>query len=81
MAKFTEKQQAACGTITEMNQVILSSNPLSCKSKASIIGNNYNLFAGNANYDATEVGKNETEIVVPLRTMKQFLENFKYTIN
>ena len=79
MAKFTEKQQAACGTITEMNQVILSS--LSCKSKASIIGNTYNLFAGNANYDATEVGKNETEIVVPLRTMKQFLENFKYTIN
>ena len=33
---------------------------VSFKYKTSITGNTYNLVAGNANYDANKVGKNET---------------------
>ena len=38
----------------------LSSYSESFKYKMSITGNTYNLVAGNANYDANKVGKNET---------------------
>ena len=38
----------------------LSSYSESFKYKTSITGNTYNLVAGNANYDAHKVGKNET---------------------
>ena len=31
--------------------------------------------------DTDKVGKNETEIVAPIKTLKQFLEKAKYTIN
>ena len=55
----------------------LSSNSQSIKYKTSITGNTYNLGAGDAGYDANKVGKNESEVVIPL---KHFLENFKYTI-
>ena len=44
----------------------LSSNSESFKCKTSITGNTYNLVAGNANYDATKLGKNETEVVILL---------------
>ena len=44
----------------------LSSNSESFKCKTSITGNTYNLVAGNANYDETKLGKNETEVVIPL---------------
>ena len=37
----------------------------------------YNLVAGNANYDADKVGKNETEVVIPLK----YLSNFWRTLN
>ena len=55
----------------------LSSNSQSFKYKTSITGNTYNLGAGDAGYDANKVGKNESEVVIPL---KHFLGNFKYTI-
>ena len=59
----------------------LSSNSESFKYKASITGNTYNVGAGEAGYDANKVGKNETEIVIPLKHLKRFLESFKYTID
>ena len=43
----------------------------------SITGNTSNLVAGDAAYDADKVGKNETEIVVPLK----HLINFCRTLN
>ena len=55
----------------------LSSNSESFKYKTSITGNTYNLVDGEAGYDATKVGKNETEIVVPLK----HLSNFWRTLN
>ena len=53
------------------------SNPLyshseSFKYNTSITGNTYNLVAGNASYDATKVGKNETEVVIPLKHFSNF---------
>ena len=59
----------------------LSSNSESFKYKTAITGNTYNLGAGEAGYDADRVGKNKTEIVVPLKHLRNFLKNFKYTID
>ena len=75
--KNPEKQQAACGIITDMNPAILSSNSESFKYKTSITGNTYNVGAGEAGYDANKVGKNETEVVIPLK----HLSNFWRTLN
>ena len=44
----------------------LSSNSESFKYKTSITGNISNISDGEEGYDANEVGKNETEIVIPL---------------
>ena len=46
----------------------LSSNSEFFKYKASIQGNTYNVGADEPGYDATKVGKNETEVVIPLKT-------------
>ena len=54
-----------------------SSNFESFKYKTSITGKTYNLVAGNANYDATKVGKNKTEVVISLK----HLSNFWRTLN
>ena len=54
----------------------LSSNSESFKYKTSITGKTYNL-----GYDANKVGKNETEIVVPLKQSKQFLEIIRNVID
>ena len=66
--KITEKQQAACGIITDEPSDPLSSNSESFKYKTCITGNTYNVGDGEAGYDANKVSKNETEIVVPLNT-------------
>ena len=50
----------------------LSANSESSKSKTSIRGNIYNLGAGDDGYDANKVGKNETEIAVPLKHLSNF---------
>ena len=50
----------------------ISSNSESFKYKISITGNTYNLVAGNANYDVTKVGKNETKVVIPLKYLSSF---------
>ena len=54
----------------------LSSNSESFKYKTRITGNTYNFAAGNANYNATKVVKNET-VVIPLK----YLNNFWRTLN
>ena len=45
----------------------LSSNPEYFKYKTSITGNTYNVGDGEEGYDANKVGKNETEVVIPLK--------------
>ena len=50
----------------------LSSNSESFKYKTSITGNTYNLDVGDAGYDATKVGKNETEVVIPIKHLSNF---------
>ena len=50
----------------------LSSNSESFKYKTSITGNTYNAGDGKASYDADKFGKNETEIVIPLKYLSNF---------
>ena len=50
----------------------LSSDSESFKCKTSIIGNTYNIGVGEAGYDANKVGKNETEVVIPLKHLSNF---------
>ena len=50
----------------------LSSDSESFKYKTSITGNTYNVGAGEAGYDANKVGKNETEVVIPLKHLSNF---------
>ena len=54
----------------------LSSNSEPWKYKTSINGNTCNLGAGDAGYDANKVGKNETEVAIPLK----HLSNFRLTL-
>ena len=53
------------------------SNSESFENKISITRNNYNVGDGEAVYDADKVGKNGTEIVVPLK----HLSNICITLN
>ena len=55
----------------------LSSNSESFKCKTSITRNTCNLVAGDADYDATKIGKNETEVVIPLK----HFSNIRRTLN
>ena len=71
-AKITENRQVVCGIIKPSNPI--SSNSESLKYKTSITGKT---CAGEADFDADKVGKNETEIVEPLK----HLRNFWRTIN
>ena len=66
--KIIEKQQEVCGIIIEMNQAIqfLLINK-SFKYKIGSTGNTYNVGAGEAGYDANKVGKDENEVVTPLK--------------
>ena len=51
---------------------LLSSDSESFKYKTSITGNTYNVGAGEAGYNANKVGKNETEVVIPLKHLSNF---------
>ena len=50
----------------------LSSNSESFKYKTSIMGNTYNVGDDDDNYDTNKVGKNETEIVIPIKYLSNF---------
>ena len=61
------------------------SNPLSADSesfkyKRSIIGNTYNVRNGEDGYDANKVGKNKTEIVIPLKHLSYFWRNLNISL-
>ena len=45
--------------------------------KTSITGKTYNIGTGDEGYDANKVGKNETEIGIPLK----YLSNFWRSLN
>ena len=51
---------------------VLSSDSESFEYKTSITGNNYNIGDSEDNYYANKVGKNETEIVIPLKHLSNF---------
>ena len=55
----------------------LSSNSESSKYKTSITGNTYNVGDGEDGYDGDKAGKNETEVVIPLK----YLNSFWRTVN
>ena len=55
----------------------ISNSSESFKYKTSITGNSYNIGDGEDNYHGNKVGKNETEIVIPLK----HLSNFWRTLN
>ena len=50
----------------------LSSDSESFKYKTSITGDTYNVGVGEAGYDGNKVGKNETEVVIPLKVLRNF---------
>ena len=50
----------------------LSSNSESFKYKTGITGNTYNVGDDEEGYDANKVGKNETEVVIPLKHLSNF---------
>ena len=50
----------------------LSTNSESFKYNTSIRGNTYNVDDDDDNYDPNKVGKNETEIVIPLKYLSNF---------
>ena len=49
-----------------------SSNSESFKYNTSITWNTYNVGAGEDGYDAHKVGKNNTEVVIPLKNLSNF---------
>ena len=58
----------------------LSSNSESFKYKTSITGNTYNVGADEADYDANKVGKNKTEVVIPLKHLSNFWRSFNISL-
>ena len=50
----------------------LSSDSESFKYKTIITGNTYNIGVGEAGHDTNKVGKNETEVVIPLKHLSNF---------
>ena len=51
---------------------LFSANSESFKYKTSITGNTYNVGDDEEGYDANKVGKNETEVVIPLKHLSNF---------
>ena len=79
--KYSKKLQKKTGKlwIYERHE---PNNPLSCNSeyfkfKTSITGITYILGAGDECCDVNKVGKNETEIDVPLKHLKNFGRTFQ----
>ena len=67
--KITEKQQEVCGIITEINQVILHLLILNLLNIKPALQENYNVGDDEEGYDVNKVGKNETEVVIPLKLL------------
>ena len=50
----------------------ISSNSESFKYKISNTGNTYNIGSGEEGYDENKAGKNEAEVVIPLKYLSNF---------
>ena len=59
---------------------ILSSNSESLKYKTGITGNTYNVGVCEEGYDANKVGKNETEVVFPLKHLSNFWKSLNIAL-
>ena len=59
---------------------ILSSNSESLKYKTGITGNTYNVGVCEEGYDANKVGKNETEVVFPLKHLINFWKSLNIAL-
>ena len=57
----------------------LSSNSESFRYKNNITGNTYNFGATEEGYDPNKVGKNETEVVIPLKHWSNFWKSLNPT--
>ena len=58
----------------------LSTNSKSFKYKTIITGNTYNVGVGEAGYDANKVGKNETEVAIPLKHLSNFWRSLNISL-
>ena len=58
----------------------LCSNSESFKYKTSITGKTYKVGADEANYDANKAGKNETEVVIPLKHLSNFWRSLNISL-
>ena len=56
---------------------LLSSTSESFEYKTSITGYTYNIGDGRDGYDANKVGKNETEIIIPLKYLSNSWRSLK----
>ena len=71
--KITKKQQEVYGIMNQLLIFLLILNLLNIKQvlQGKITDNDGNEI-NNLNYDANKVGKNETEVVVPLKHLSNF---------
>ena len=74
-SKNYKKQQVVYGIIIEINQLILFLPIL------NLLGNTYNIGAGEGGYDENKVGKDETEVVIPLKHLSNFQRGLNVPIN
>ena len=76
LLEYSKKYRKTTGSLWNYYRDELSnplySNSESSRYKTNITGNTYNLVAGDANYDANKVGKNKTELVIPLKHLSNF---------
>ena len=59
----------------------LSSNSESFEYKTSITGNSYNVGDDEEGYDANKVGKNEAEVVIPLKHLSHLWRSLNIPLN
>ena len=79
LLEYSKKQKKTTGSLwnyyRDQPSNPLSTNSESFKYKTGITGNIYNVGDGEENYDANKVGKNETEVVIPLKHLSNFWKN------
>ena len=74
---YRKTTRSLCNYYKDVPSNLFSSNSKYFKYKTIITGNTYNFGDGEACYDGNKVGKNETEVVIPLK----HLSNFWRTLN
>ena len=76
IVNIIKKQQVVYGIIIRNKPANpLSSNSQSFKCKTSITKHTYNIGDGEEGYHENKVSKNETEVVIPLKHLSNFLRS------